>query len=89
MQIESNTSLYDAIDEANTLYYAYRQEEGESNAKHLRSFKSIVSTIEHLGGSMFSDEVIIELEREKDRKKGNDENDEEDYKNIVREKCWG
>ena len=59
LQIESNTSMYDALDEENAMYYSYRQEEGERNAKHLRDFKSIVSAIEHLGGSMFSDEALI------------------------------
>ena len=89
LQIETNTSTYDAIDEANAMYYSYRQEEGESNAKHLRNFKSIVSAIEHLGGTMFSDEMLITLENEKDVKKGNVTKENEEYKNIVRNKMLG
>ena len=54
--------MYDALDDANAMYYSYKQESGESNAKHLRSFKSIVAAIEHLGGAMFSDEVLIKME---------------------------
>ena len=50
LQIETNTSVYDALDEAHAMYYAYKQEPGESNAKHLRNFKSIVAAVEHLGG---------------------------------------
>ena len=49
LQIETNTSVYDALDEAHTVYYAYKQDPGESNAKHLRNFKSIVDAVEHLG----------------------------------------
>ena len=42
-----------------------------------------------MGGSIFADDIIIDLEREKDRKKGNDEKDDEEYKNIVGEKILG
>ena len=51
LQIETNSSVYDALDEAVGVYYKYKQEDGETNAKHLRSFKSIVAAIEHLGGA--------------------------------------
>ena len=49
LQTETNTSIYDVLDDANSMYYAYKQENGESNAKHLKNFKSIVSAVEHLG----------------------------------------
>ena len=68
-QIETNTLMYDTLDEANVIHYSYRQEEGESNAKNLRNFKSIVSAVEHLWGLMFADDVLVKLEREKDKKK--------------------
>ena len=84
LQIETNTSLYDALDEANALYYSYKQEDGESNAKHLRNFKSIVSAVEHLGGSMFADDALVNLEKEKDDKKGVTTRHDEEYKEIVR-----
>ena len=82
LQVEFSTSLYNAINEANALYHACMHEEGEINAKHLRNFKSIVSVVEHLGGSMFADDVIIDLEREKDTKKGNDKKDDQEYKKL-------
>ena len=53
LQIEINTYVYDALDEAVNVYHKYKQEDGEANAKHLRNFKSIVAAVEHLGGSMF------------------------------------
>ena len=47
------------MDEAKTLFYTYKQEQHESNAKHLRNFKSIVDAIEHHGGEMFADDALI------------------------------
>ena len=89
LQIETNTSLYDALDEANALYYSYKQEDGESNAKHLRNFKSIVLAVEHLGGSMFADDALVNLEKEKDVKEGVAARQEEEYRGIVRGKMLG
>ena len=68
METETNTSVYDAMDEATSLYYTYKQAPtGESNAKHLRNFKSIVAAIEHLGGTMFANDVLIDHENELDK----------------------
>ena len=39
LQIETNTSVYDAMDEVKSLYYNYRQEQDESNTKHLLKFQ--------------------------------------------------
>ena len=39
LQIETNTSVYDAMDEAKSLYYSYKQDQNESNSKHLNFFK--------------------------------------------------
>lgn len=36
LRIKTNTSVYDAPDKANTNVYTYKQEENESNAKHLK-----------------------------------------------------
>ena len=87
LQIERNTSVYDAMDEAKSLYYNYRQEHDESNTKHLRNFKSIVEAIEHLGGTMFVDKSLIDYEKELDNKNPSviNRNDEE-LKAHVREK---
>ena len=50
LEIETNTSVYDAMDEAKQMYYTYRQEANETNAKHYKNFKIMVEAIEHLGG---------------------------------------
>ena len=70
LQIETNTSVYDALDEANALHYSYMQEANESNAKHLRNFKSVVSAVEHLGGTMFADTMLTKMEKEKYEEEG-------------------
>ena len=89
LQIKTNTSLYDALDKANALYYSYKQEDGGSNAKHLRKFKSIVSAVEHLGGLMFADDALINLAKDSDVKKEKITKKDEDYKSIVRDKTLG
>ena len=48
LQTETNTSVYDVLDEAISLYYTYHQLKGESNTKCLGKLKSIVVAIEHL-----------------------------------------
>ena len=89
LQIETNTSVYDALDEANALYYSYRKEANESNAKHLRKFKSIVSAVEYLGGSMFSDKTLTKAEKAKDEEEGATEKSDDAYKIIVKDKMLG
>ena len=62
LQIEANTLVYDALDKANAMWYTYKQEIGESNAKHLRNIKSKVLAVENLGGTTFSNETLIKIE---------------------------
>ena len=50
--MESNTFIYDAIDEAKARYYDYSQGDDESNEKHLKNFKDIVEVIDHPGGDV-------------------------------------
>ena len=66
LQIETNTSVYGAMNEAKSLYYNYRQEQDESNTKRLRNFKSIVEAIEPLRGPIFVDKSFIDCEKELD-----------------------
>ena len=89
LQIETNTSIYDTLDEANSMYHAYKQENGESNARHFRNFKSIVSVIEHLGGTILSDGSLIKVEKERDDKNGLSVKTNTEYKLIVKEKMLG
>ena len=90
LQIETNTSIYDALDEAKTIFYTYRQEDNESNAKHLKNFKSIVEAIDHLGGSMFMDKALLDYERDQDdRNPTTLSRSEEELSMAVRERMMG
>ena len=89
MQIKINTSRYDALDEVNKLYYEYKQEVGETNAKHLRNLKIIVSAVEDLGGTMFLDENLINIERNKNEDVGKTTQDDDHYKAVVKGKMLG
>ena len=62
-QMEANTSVYDAVDEAKRKYYMYVQGELDSNAKHLQTFKNIVEVVKHHGGSVFQDEGLMAYEK--------------------------
>ena len=71
------------------MYYAYKQEPGESNAKHLRNFKSIVAAVEHLGGAMFADDALITLEEKLDSSSGESTKTRAHYKKVVKDKMMG
>ena len=88
-QIETNTSVYNALDEAHAMYYAYKQEPGESNAKHLRNFKSIVAAVEHLGGAMFADDALIIMEKKTYVEAGGSPKSDAFYKKMVKDKMMG
>jgi hypothetical protein len=64
-QLEANMSVYNSLDEAKKKFYAYKQGDDNSNAKHLQNFKSIVDVIEHFGGDIFQDKALKEHERSK------------------------
>ena len=80
LKIETNTSMYDTMDEAKALYYTYRQEQHKSNSKHLQNFKSIMETIEYLGGKIFADDTLYNYEKKGTTKSNNE------IRKIVREK---
>ena len=39
-QIERNTLVYNALDESKRLYYKYKQNDEDTNAKHLKNSKT-------------------------------------------------
>ena len=71
------------------MYYTYRQEKGGSNAKHIRSVKSIVAAVEHLGYTMFADKGLTKMEKEKDAKKDAITKSDDKYRKVVRGKVLG
>ena len=55
----------------------------------MRNFKSIVAAVEHIGGVMFSDELLVNIGEQKDVDAGRTTKDEKHYKSIVRVKIPG
>ena len=82
-------SVYDALDEARTMYYAYRQEPEESNTKYLRNFKSIVASVEHLRREMFADDALIALEKKMESVSEESLRTIAHYKKVFKDKMIG
>ena len=61
-EMNANELVYDALDEAKRKYYLYRQAPDEDNEQHTRTFKENVEVVEHLKGSLFDDESLIDYE---------------------------
>ena len=86
LQIETNTSVYEALDKAKAIYYTYRQGDEESSAKQLSNFKSIIETVKHLGGTNFTDNTLINCVQIEDNNKDEQRKSNNEYKEIVRHK---
>ena len=86
-EVDINASIYDAIDEAKWKYYTYRQQPYEDNDHHARVFKRNVEVLEHEGGELFNDPILIKHEKQKDIGAGVTAKSDEEYKAIVREKA--
>ena len=88
--MDTNTSIYDALDDVKMLFYTYRQDVNDSNDKHLRNFKRIVAAIDHQGGQMFADDALLNHERDVDALQVGIKNRSEDERKLcVREKTMG
>ena len=72
------------------MLYTYRQEEHETNAKHVQNLTSIIDAIDHVGGSIFDDKGLIEHETKKDQDQlSSVRRSEEQIKKDVKEKMMG
>ena len=69
-KIEENTSIYEALHDAKTRLFLYKQKEDESLADHVRNFKDLVGTIEHYGGDVFYDKQLAQHETDQDKEHG-------------------
>ena len=87
-EMTTNASLYDAIDESKKRYYAYHQERWDGNEAHLKAFKSNTEVVEHYGGNLFGDKVLIDFEKSEDIKNGVTRSDEQ-VRATAREKMMG
>lgn len=84
-KLEVSANVYDALDEAKRKYFAYYQQNEESNMRHVKNIKDLVATIEHYGGSICDDKGLIKHEKKKD----GGASTARDYNAIVRAKVLG
>ena len=61
-QVNTNESIYDAIDEAIGKYYRYRQTE-EDNETYTRNYKSNVKIVEDVGANLFKHPELLKYEK--------------------------
>ena len=88
-QLEANVSLYDSVDEAKKAYYSYKQAPEDSNATHLKNYKTNVDVVKHFGSDLFNDEALITYEQNKDKTEGKAIDSDEKYAERVRDKMMG
>ena len=73
MQFESHMSIYDGIFEAKRRFFLYKQRPDESNETHLRTYKTLVDSVEHFGGSIMFDPGLLKYEQSKDKANTSDD----------------
>ena len=73
MQFESHMSIYDGIFEAKRRFFLYKQRPDESNETHLRTYKTLVDSVEHFGGSIMFDPGLLKYEQSKDEANTSDD----------------
>jgi len=83
--MNTNSSLYDAIDEVKKRFFTYRQRPEDDNEIHLRAFKSNSDVIEHYKRNLYDDNTLLDYERKLEKKIGKSSSDRE-LKAIVKEK---
>ena len=84
-QIDTNTSVYNALDEAKRLYYIKRQSDDETNTKHLKQFKNLIAIVECYGGDLFTDNALLDNEKKSDTKLGSNTKTYDEYEMIFRD----
>ena len=68
------------------MYYNYKQNDEDTNAKHQKHFKNLVAIVEYYGDDLFIDKALVDHEKTSDFNFGNNPKAEEDYETIVRDK---
>jgi hypothetical protein len=86
--VETNVSIYDAIDEAKRRYYRMYQGEEDTNATYLNDYRAAIDTLDHYESSIFEDPALIAYERDAANKNKVTLTDEQ-IKTIVKDKMQG
>ena len=87
-QVETNVSIYDAVDESKRRYYRMYQGEEDTNATFLNDYRSVIDTMEHYESSIFEDPGLIAYEIECANKKKTTLSEDE-AKIIVKKQMQG
>lgn len=89
LQMETNTSIYEYLEKAKMMYYTYRQDASDSNAKNLRKFKSIIASVKYQGGQIFANKALLNHKRDADIEiVGGRKRTYNERRTCVREKLW-
>jgi hypothetical protein len=64
-KFESQKNIYLALDNAKSAFYVYRQGPEETNATYMSKFKNSIDVIEHYGGNIGDDKVLVTEELRK------------------------
>ena len=78
-QVESSVNIYDAIDELQRQFFAYRQHPEMDNMTHLERFRDYLDVMEHFGIDLFGDKCCISYEQEQDKLRGLQMLSDDDY----------
>ena len=87
-QVETNISIYDAVDEAKRRYYKTYQFEEDMNATYLNDYKSVIDIIEHYKSNIYEDPGLINYEVKAATDKGQTLSID-DARKIVKNKMQG
>jgi len=66
--MNTNVSLYNAINEAKKRFYKYRKMQEDNNETHLRAFKSNSNVVEYYKGHLYGDEALVQYEKDQDKR---------------------
>lgn len=64
-KFESQKNIYLALDNAKSACYAYRQASNETNAMYMSKFRNAIDVIEHYGGNIGNDTILVTEELKK------------------------
>jgi hypothetical protein len=58
-KFESQKNIYLALDNTKCTFYAYQQAPDKTNANYMSKFKNVIKVIEHYGGGIGEDQVLV------------------------------
>ena len=87
-QVETNISIYDAVDEAKRRYYRSYQSSTDTNATFLNDYRALIDTLTHYKSNIYEDSGLIAHEQTQATMNGSPIS-ADDARIIVRNKMQG